>query len=747
MAAFTASATGNWNDGLTWGSVNSPGVAGTDYPGDTDSATINTGVTVTVPASTTSTVGTAPDNVTTYDLLMSGTAQLVINGTLNVKTNFDVTAGGIITVNGGGILNFNPSTRTGTKEYRLRLGNSGTGRLVLNNNATVTTEATDCFWYQQSGAASNAGQLDVNGVEGSRALIQRMRRSSSNVGWTVGLNITSAGKIEASHCTFDGCDDISCQFSGTFTIIWEWCTWVNSTGIQNITLPSSSVTKTLRYNTFDLNPNGSGGWNAGGIQPNECYFDDSWTAQGVSGFGSGWHVKRSDTSTNGPTPFYPAAGGALVTHEVLWLHSTGANPHWGTVNNGLTGSRTVSGPIYVYEGVDQEGDCTAPNNTDASVTKYTDLLYVPNPDGGQPGTWLSQLPNTGTVQYEHCTGVISGNSTFGVSVCEGSAPITSDKADHITSLKSNLAFPGKTDPSVGRGFLFQMQTNAGVTGNNPLTATEADYNWLSSANCTTAATVYDDTNGVITQTTPTAAHDIYNTDPDLLDKGRNMRTWAAWWGNRIGATGDSTITPGIDATAVNARLHLLQSHNGGLSVAVATNMMQLCVQYIRRGYIPRNTVGRGMGHDGLTAGMFGAFAPKLSNVTAAQNTASVTTTVGDGTLYWVITQSATTPDWDRIIEGKDHTGASVSAGMSGSQTVTGSGVQTVNTTSASLISGTNYYFHVAHTGAGTEAALDDYLKTSAEVTSAAFQSASGGASRASRNLIYRKRYRKELNLV
>src|ERR1035437_5370232 len=53
VSTFTATQSGNWNDGATWGHI-SPGVAGTDYPNTTDHANIssNWNLTVTLQANT-----------------------------------------------------------------------------------------------------------------------------------------------------------------------------------------------------------------------------------------------------------------------------------------------------------------------------------------------------------------------------------------------------------------------------------------------------------------------------------------------------------------------------------------------------------------------------------------------------------------------------------------------------------------------------------------------------------------------
>lgn len=722
MAAYTGSVTGNWADTATWGGSGPP-VAG-------DQVTINTGITVTVPVSTTATCGASPTTATaTAELTINGTGQLVINGTLNVRGPLDVTSGGVVTINGGGTLNIDPSNQATTTEYRCRFGVSGTGKLVLNDNATITSPA-GYSWYHAGGAFTNAGQIDVNGTASNYALIQRMQRSASNIGWTPGNAISSAGKYEISHCIVDECDDFSFTGTGTFSINFDYVYWQNSTGTQNLILNTSTVTKVLRNCTFDKNVNTSGGWGtATAIDVSECYFDPRFTSGGTTGgyVDGGYNVKRA-TATDGPAPFYPASGGTLISHEVLWLDAVINNPHFGYANSGLAGARTMRGLIFAFEGTADNGDCTAPDTTDNVLTTHADCLFIPNANGNHPGTWCSQLAASAqTIAFNHNTGVISdtGNPR-GVSIGE-----TNDcNAGRVASLKSNLAFAGANDPS--SEFLFDIQ--ASQTTNNPLDQTQADYNWIVSANANTAAAVYSTGNGTATQTTPTAANDIYGEAANFIDGSyRSMRSWAAWWGARIGANGDGVTTPDDSATAVNARLLLLAMHDGSFAESVTATAMQLCVQYLRRGYIPTNAAGRAAGHDGLTPGMFGAWAPALSGLTASASGASCTTNAADGTLYWVLTSSATAPDWDRIIAGQDHTGASLPAAQKGSVAVS----TTSPSWSYSPDPGT-YYLHIVHSADATtngDAGQEAYLRTSAEVSSSSIAVSGGGTGRSARSPI------------
>jgi hypothetical protein len=96
----------------------------------------------------------------------------------------------------------------------------------------------------------------------------------------------------------------------------------------------------------------------------------------------------------------------------------------------------------------------------------------------------------------------------------------------------------------------------------------------------------------------------------------------------------------------------------------------------------------------VTAEEIGALlSSATTNVTGSTTTTvGCTTTRSDGTLYVVVTTSATQPSVAQIIAGQDHTGAA--AVFAANQTITSSGAKTVGATG--LAQTTAYYGHFVH---------------------------------------------------
>ena len=100
-------------------------------------------------------------------------------------------------------------------------------------------------------------------------------------------------------------------------------------------------------------------------------------------------------------------------------------------------------------------------------------------------------------------------------------------------------------------------------------------------------------------------------------------------------------------------------------------------------------------------------------------TGTVTTDEDNGTLYWVVTQSATTPSVAQIQLGQDHTGTA--ADDSDNQPIVIDGVQGVNATG--LTAETTYYFHYQHQDTATN---DSTVAASSSFTTSAVSAAGAG---------------------
>ena len=102
-------------------------------------------------------------------------------------------------------------------------------------------------------------------------------------------------------------------------------------------------------------------------------------------------------------------------------------------------------------------------------------------------------------------------------------------------------------------------------------------------------------------------------------------------------------------------------------------------------------------------------APVGSATSSTAATVGATTDEGNGTLYAVVTGSATQPSVAQIKAGNDHTGSA--AAWSGNVAVSSTGAKTLNATG--LTSGSSYYVHLVHTDA---AANDSNRVTSSQWT-------------------------------
>lgn len=127
--------------------------------------------------------------------------------------------------------------------------------------------------------------------------------------------------------------------------------------------------------------------------------------------------------------------------------------------------------------------------------------------------------------------------------------------------------------------------------------------------------------------------------------------------------------------------------------------------------------GYGTGGDAAPRASADVTAPTLSSPTGTQTGATtadltVSTDEGNGTLYWVVTTSATAPSVAQVQAGQDHTGSA--APGSGNQSVGATGTQ--NASATGLTAATAYYAHFQQEDAANN---DSTVLSSASFTTAA----------------------------
>ena len=200
MAAFTASVTGNWNNAATWG--------GAGIPGSGDTATINGGITVTVPVGYTAVIGTSP----TDD---SGAVGLTINGTLNVlgtlKWQAPVRQGNAtVTFSGGSVLTYDASgaatPASALYTWQIAQANAqANAKLVFNGTTGSRCTVNSQGGYQSGGfgnkttAYNDGGRMEATKTDFSN------QGAATTSGYLLQCSLQTAVSVFFDDCTMDQC--------------------------------------------------------------------------------------------------------------------------------------------------------------------------------------------------------------------------------------------------------------------------------------------------------------------------------------------------------------------------------------------------------------------------------------------------------------------------------------------------------------------------------------------------------------
>jgi hypothetical protein len=233
---ITSNASGNWATGATW--------VGGVAPGNGDSAIIANGHTITIPISTSVTVGTSPTTSGTAAIATSstsGTGKLIVNGTLIYKGPIDLSAdtvvgpGAVLTHDSSGgadqtytdlVIGGSGTTLTsaahafantadGGKTLSITGGSGCTVQLIYivsvtsaaalmsaspgTNGSTCTGTMLPNYFWRQSRTGGLNSTLFLNGTSGSRWTANIAAGSAPSGGfWTLPA-VTDSGLVQAAY--------------------------------------------------------------------------------------------------------------------------------------------------------------------------------------------------------------------------------------------------------------------------------------------------------------------------------------------------------------------------------------------------------------------------------------------------------------------------------------------------------------------------------------------------------------------
>lgn len=626
MAAYTSSQAGNWSSPSTWGGAGVPTI------GDTASV----GHVVTADASTT--VGTSPNDVTTYVVTVTTNGQVIIPTgiTLTVYGNFycNPTSGSAavsLQINGTGRLLFDGSPVSSTRSYNLRCVTRARVRLAGTDDANrAIIEAAAAGGFCQLQLDGNSPNLDDWNFA---TIIRAGDATNLATGNSIFASYNWAGTgqtISWINVTFDNCGEImlnavSDAASITLSNVQHYSA-NKSSGTQGIQIRAQAgpgVAVTVTDCIFDTSVYFNG---SQFMSVHDCYFGYSLrNATGNTGFASSSNlfiVNRFVT--------YRTWYGSL--RDAFWFHWTVDNLNY-FINAFIptSGSDELADMILDYGNTSpQQPDGLAIFNLPTSMHySVSGLFNLPDSAGVSSGAWFNVYPdpsNAGTCSFEHNT-VVSALGSAGencLKVGERAA-----RTGMVTSFQSNLIWtpPGKVGGQrINRHNLSSVQ--------DIVSASNADYNWGWNLATGDGYTVGS---GSAFFSTGTPDINGGSGDPEFVDPTRNLirfdidylgnspaTAWADATAYAVGDVVSSSDTDYFDNETINWRCVLAHtsasanSTNGkpGDVSGFRTNWEPMSMYrlrestariaelqtWVKEGYAVQNASLYNAGHDGVTIG-------------------------------------------------------------------------------------------------------------------------------------------------
>jgi len=655
-ATFTSKANGNWSASgqTTWNETGVPGV------GDTITITH----TVTVDQNTT--IGTSPDDTTTYVITISNPGVLIVpNGvTLTVRGNINNNSGSGsgningVQVQGSGILELDGSQVGAARNYMLKCGEYGRVSLSgtdTNNRATIQSN-TSGGYGQFTALYATQGCLNSN-----YGKIYRFGDSTHEMGY---YSIVPRGSetISITNTLFDTNGIVPIKTAASKTVVFQGNTITNSQSSAHISAKLTGITTgsfLCDSNIFDIEPF---------IFANDMVLTNNYFG---SGFTTDTNSTAFTTTNNNFFRHYLTIISRLIyggLSNTYFLHDEGDDKNYFNVQVKATADgQSISNNIFDYTD-------TSPTAPDGMLPKVQNAAYtmtianninLPDKVGVSSGAWLNLYDDlmAGHVNIVHNTAIsVEGSdnvsSETGIYVGE----LNRGYVGMITVFKSNLIWT----PTGETGGMKMRRNNASVV-QDYVAAENADYNWGWNLGEGYSGNGYDVKN-TTTEFFSSGVPDTHggSGDPQFVDPTRNVATaYTTLFGQSAGSAWESghgtysigDIVSNTDVTmwgGATISFRCIASHDAstansepGVGSAYRTYWEISTLYYLRQdlsriatlytwvqnGFKVQNASLNNAGHDGLTIGA----------VSFIDVTAPTVTTFGIPSTSNSLTVSFTTP--------------------------------------------------------------------------------------------------------
>jgi len=561
-AARVASVTGNWSSTATWG--------GSSVPGNGDTVTINSGITLTVDAN--ETIGTSPADCTGTQAIQNN------SGILTIAAGVQLTLRGCVTLVGSGklnegansILEFDSSAASSpsTTHYQVSIGTTCCSETTLftatgtdfNNMAVIRSNTGGGNGYLRDAGGQPGGMVNFNYVS-----LSRIGDSSNNAVTFWPFNSTDV--FTWNHVLCDNCGTLLHHVLGDVgaTVSITNSTWTNSLSTSIQLLGSASIgagTHVFSGNVVDgvLNVGLTEGWE----------YSNSYLAGGWSISGGPW-AKFDDMLIN------VIADNVMygdVTNTFMFGKVAKANPHYLIHTN--TYDVLVDNVIWQELGSATDGDTIQVTGTTPNLVTVQNSIKLPNGSGTSSGTAFTCGCSTSSqIAINKNTYFLGGaRESSGIRYGETITP----GPGMFTSIKSNVFWDTSAQ---GWKFLCISPPCNGGADSNVVAGANADYNAGSSTEYLAglAGKGYDST-----FTVAPGAHDL-DLDPGFADSSRGLLAYDLHCG---GAGTETSVLAGFQAR--NSA-----SWNACYDIAKLIN-------WVRQGFAPQRVEYATGGSDGARIG-------------------------------------------------------------------------------------------------------------------------------------------------